>query len=100
MGQAWTAGDVVKWLILQSKISLKSLEFLRPKLERNLHELIESRQQRSVEELEAALDSANQKLREKEREGCWSKDTARLISQQVPNSLACYNSGYNGKVLN
>ncbi|KAL7165947.1 hypothetical protein ACSBR2_036755 [Camellia fascicularis] len=55
-------------------------------LERRLHELLESRQQERIEELEHALECANQKLCEKEREVCWWKNTAILISQHVPKT--------------
>ena len=53
-------------------------------LKRRLHELLEARQQERIEELEAALECAMHKLREKEIEVSWWKDTARLISQHVP----------------
>ncbi|KAF3975765.1 hypothetical protein CMV_000991 [Castanea mollissima] len=53
-------------------------------LEIRLHELLEARQQERVEELEAALECTIHKLREKETEVSWWKDTARLISQHVP----------------
>nr|POE51456.1 protein polar localization during asymmetric division and redistribution [Quercus suber] len=53
-------------------------------LEIRLHELLEARQQERVEELEAALECTIHKLREKEIEVSWWKDTARLISQHVP----------------
>ncbi|XP_057510343.1 protein POLAR LOCALIZATION DURING ASYMMETRIC DIVISION AND REDISTRIBUTION-like [Actinidia eriantha] len=52
-------------------------------LERRLHELLESRQQERIKELEAALECVNEKLCEKEKEVSWWKDTARLISQHV-----------------
>lgn len=53
-------------------------------LQRRLHELLEARQQERIKELEAALECAMHKLREKEIEVSWWKDTARLISQHVP----------------
>lgn len=53
-------------------------------LERKLHELLESRQQERIQELEEALECAKLKLREKELEVSWWKDTARLMSQHVP----------------
>ncbi|XAR57686.1 hypothetical protein NMG60_11025928 [Bertholletia excelsa] len=49
------------------KVITKEFGVSSTELERKLHELIESRQQQRIEELEAALESANQKLREKER---------------------------------
>ena len=53
-------------------------------LERRLHELIESRQEERIKELEAALDCANQMLHEKEREVVWWKDAAQHITNLVP----------------
>ncbi|EXB86683.1 hypothetical protein L484_013214 [Morus notabilis] len=53
-------------------------------LERRLHELLEARQQERIHELEEALECAKQKLREKEWEVSWWKDTAKLMSQHVP----------------
>ncbi|XP_059460723.1 protein POLAR LOCALIZATION DURING ASYMMETRIC DIVISION AND REDISTRIBUTION-like [Corylus avellana] len=53
-------------------------------LQRRLHELLEAKQQERIKELEAALECAMHKLREKEIEASWWKDTARLISQHVP----------------
>ena len=55
-------------------------------LERRLHELLESRQQERINELEAALERVNQMLCEKEKEVSWWKDTARLVSKHVPNT--------------
>ncbi|XVE97338.1 hypothetical protein REPUB_Repub03eG0011000 [Reevesia pubescens] len=52
-------------------------------LERKLHELLETRQEQQIRELEAALESARQELREKEREISWWKDTAHLMSRHV-----------------
>ncbi|PON74558.1 Myosin heavy chain-related protein [Parasponia andersonii] len=58
---------------------------VRPiELERKLHELLELRQQERIKELEDALECAKQKLGEKEAEVSWWKDTARLISQHIP----------------
>ncbi|XP_010275794.1 PREDICTED: protein POLAR LOCALIZATION DURING ASYMMETRIC DIVISION AND REDISTRIBUTION-like isoform X2 [Nelumbo nucifera] len=56
------------------------------KLERRLHELLEERQQERIAELEFALECAMSKLHEKEMEVSWWKDTARLISQHVPEA--------------
>ncbi|XP_057467671.1 protein POLAR LOCALIZATION DURING ASYMMETRIC DIVISION AND REDISTRIBUTION-like isoform X2 [Actinidia eriantha] len=55
-------------------------------LERRLHELLESRQQERINELEAALERVNQMLCEKEKEVSWWKDTARLVSKHVTNT--------------
>ncbi|KAH7574055.1 hypothetical protein ACOSP7_008042 [Xanthoceras sorbifolium] len=52
-------------------------------LERRLHEVQEARQQEQIRELEAALECARYKLREKEMEISWWKDTARLMSKHV-----------------
>ncbi|XP_022730885.1 protein POLAR LOCALIZATION DURING ASYMMETRIC DIVISION AND REDISTRIBUTION-like [Durio zibethinus] len=52
-------------------------------LERKLRELVETRQEQQIRELEAALESARQELLEKEREISWWKDTARLMSRHV-----------------
>ncbi|XP_020265722.1 protein POLAR LOCALIZATION DURING ASYMMETRIC DIVISION AND REDISTRIBUTION-like [Asparagus officinalis] len=49
-------------------------------LERKLHELLETRQQERIEELESALENAEQKLREKEMELEWWKETQWLAS--------------------
>ncbi|XP_062098699.1 protein POLAR-like 1 [Humulus lupulus] len=58
---------------------------VRPiELERKLYELLEMRQEERIKELEEALECANHKLNEKELEVSWWKDTARLISQHVP----------------
>ena len=51
-------------------------------LERRLHELLEARQEKRINELEAALEHSKIVLREKEIEATWWKDTARLFSQQ------------------
>ncbi|KAK9742168.1 hypothetical protein RND81_03G152700 [Saponaria officinalis] len=55
-------------------------------LERRLHELLEARQEERIKELEAHLEIVKQKLQEKEVEAIWWKDTAKLISKQVPES--------------
>ncbi|XP_027356570.1 protein POLAR LOCALIZATION DURING ASYMMETRIC DIVISION AND REDISTRIBUTION [Abrus precatorius] len=55
-------------------------------LERRLHELLEARLQERITELESALECTTQKLIEKEIEVTWWKDTARLISQHVPET--------------
>ncbi|PKI53226.1 hypothetical protein CRG98_026358 [Punica granatum] len=53
-------------------------------LERRLHELLESRQQERIKELEASLKCIKLKLSEKGREAKWWKDTALLMSSHVP----------------
>ncbi|XP_007011721.2 PREDICTED: protein POLAR LOCALIZATION DURING ASYMMETRIC DIVISION AND REDISTRIBUTION [Theobroma cacao] len=52
-------------------------------LERKLHELLETRQQEQIRELEDALGRARQELREREREISWWKDAAHLLSRHV-----------------
>ncbi|KAL4297083.1 hypothetical protein GQ457_12G019840 [Hibiscus cannabinus] len=52
-------------------------------LERRLHELLETRQEQRIRELEIALASAKQELCDKEREISWWKDTAQLMSRHV-----------------
>lgn len=56
-------------------------------LERRLHELLESRQQERIAELETALECAEGKLLEKEKEICWWRDTARLVSKHKEATL-------------
>ncbi|EFH49742.1 predicted protein [Arabidopsis lyrata subsp. lyrata] len=53
-------------------------------LERRLHELMETRQQEEIKELEIALDDAKQRLHLKEREASWWKDTAYIVSERIP----------------
>ncbi|XP_042486451.1 protein POLAR LOCALIZATION DURING ASYMMETRIC DIVISION AND REDISTRIBUTION-like [Macadamia integrifolia] len=55
-------------------------------LERRLHELLEARQKEQIAELEFALECSQNKLLEKEMEISWWKDTARVISQHVPET--------------
>ncbi|XP_021738170.1 protein POLAR LOCALIZATION DURING ASYMMETRIC DIVISION AND REDISTRIBUTION-like isoform X2 [Chenopodium quinoa] len=55
-------------------------------LERRLHEVLETRQEERIKELEAHLERMTKKLQEKEVEVTWWKDTAKLISKQVPES--------------
>lgn len=55
-------------------------------LERRLHEVLALRQEERIKELEAALECANRKLSEKEKEVYWWKDTAKLISEHVPST--------------
>ncbi|KAF4348960.1 hypothetical protein F8388_019135 [Cannabis sativa] len=58
---------------------------VRPiELERKLYQLLELRQEERIKELEEALECANHKLKEKELEVSWWKDTAHLISQHIP----------------
>ncbi|XP_016475694.1 protein POLAR-like 1 [Nicotiana tabacum] len=54
-------------------------------LNRKLHELLQTRQEERIKELESALESTMQKLEEKEKEICWWRDTAKVISQQIPS---------------
>ncbi|KAG7554855.1 hypothetical protein ISN44_As11g010560 [Arabidopsis suecica] len=53
-------------------------------LERRLHELMETRQQEEIKELEIALDDAKQRLHLKETEASWWKDTAYIVSERIP----------------
>ncbi|XP_010519621.1 PREDICTED: protein POLAR LOCALIZATION DURING ASYMMETRIC DIVISION AND REDISTRIBUTION [Tarenaya hassleriana] len=53
-------------------------------LERRLHELVETRHEEQIKELEAALELAKQKLHLKETEVSWWKDTAYLVSERIP----------------
>ncbi|KAL9313232.1 hypothetical protein ACSQ67_018684 [Phaseolus vulgaris] len=55
-------------------------------LERRLHELLEARLEERITELESALECTTQKLMKKEIEATWWKDTARLLSQHVPET--------------
>lgn len=53
-------------------------------LERRLHELLESRQEEEIKELEFALEDAKQRLHSKEAEASWWKDTAYVVSEHIP----------------
>ncbi|XP_058785940.1 protein POLAR LOCALIZATION DURING ASYMMETRIC DIVISION AND REDISTRIBUTION-like [Vicia villosa] len=55
-------------------------------LERRLHELLETRLQERITELESALEYATQKLNEKEIRSIWWEDTARHIPYHVPET--------------
>ncbi|XP_027901889.1 protein POLAR LOCALIZATION DURING ASYMMETRIC DIVISION AND REDISTRIBUTION-like isoform X1 [Vigna unguiculata] len=55
-------------------------------LERRLHELLEARLEERITELESALECTTEKLIKKEIEATWWKDTARLVSQHVPET--------------
>ncbi|KAJ3695442.1 hypothetical protein LUZ60_000819 [Juncus effusus] len=50
-------------------------------LERRLLDVQEMRQRERIEELEFALEFAERKLHEKDREICWWRDTAKLVTQ-------------------
>ncbi|XP_055804531.1 protein POLAR LOCALIZATION DURING ASYMMETRIC DIVISION AND REDISTRIBUTION-like isoform X2 [Solanum dulcamara] len=54
-------------------------------LKRRLLELLQTRQEERIKELELALESTMQKLAEKEKEVCWWRDTAKVISQHAPS---------------
>ncbi|KAK1275000.1 hypothetical protein QJS04_geneDACA003825 [Acorus gramineus] len=51
-------------------------------LERRLHELLESQQRERIAELESALNTAEKRLREKETEISWWRDTASVLSKE------------------
>ncbi|KAF8698008.1 hypothetical protein HU200_035513 [Digitaria exilis] len=51
-------------------------------LERRLHELLQKRQQERIVELESALDTAQRRLHEKEREVVWWRDAAKLVTHR------------------
>ncbi|XP_037461060.1 protein POLAR LOCALIZATION DURING ASYMMETRIC DIVISION AND REDISTRIBUTION-like [Triticum dicoccoides] len=55
-------------------------------LERRLHELLQRRQQDRIVELEAALDGAQRRLQEREREVVWWRDAAKLVSHRRDES--------------
>ncbi|TVU27918.1 hypothetical protein EJB05_19420, partial [Eragrostis curvula] len=55
-------------------------------LERRLHELLQSRHETRIAELEAALERARRKLKEKEREACRWRDTAKLAARFTDDS--------------
>uniref|UniRef100_A0A7N0U8D9 Protein POLAR LOCALIZATION DURING ASYMMETRIC DIVISION AND REDISTRIBUTION n=1 Tax=Kalanchoe fedtschenkoi TaxID=63787 RepID=A0A7N0U8D9_KALFE len=59
-------------------------------LERRLHELLESQQQERIKELETALRRTKHKLKKKEVEVCWWRDTAHLISRHVSQTALNY----------
>ncbi|MQL96879.1 hypothetical protein Taro_029562 [Colocasia esculenta] len=56
-------------------------------LTRRLHELLETRQQERIAELESALELAHIKLREKEMEVSLWRDAAQLVSQDEEETL-------------
>lgn len=55
-------------------------------LERRLHELLQSRHEARIAELESALERARRKLRETEREACRWRDTAKLATRFTDES--------------
>jgi hypothetical protein len=55
-------------------------------LERRLHELLQSRHEERIAELETELQRAQRKLREKEREVSRWRDTAKLASRHKDES--------------
>ncbi|KAL6556566.1 hypothetical protein OROGR_005854 [Orobanche gracilis] len=55
-------------------------------LERKLHEVLETRQEERISELESALEYTMQQLGERERElACWKDAAARLVSRRFPS---------------
>ena len=55
-------------------------------LERRLHELLQSRHEERIAELETELERAQRKLRDKEREVSRWRDTAKLVSRHKDES--------------
>ncbi|CAD6241928.1 unnamed protein product [Miscanthus lutarioriparius] len=55
-------------------------------LERRLHQLLQSRHEARIAELESALERARRKLRETEREACRWRDTAKLATRFADES--------------
>lgn len=55
-------------------------------LERRLHELLQSRHEARIAELESALERARRKLKEKEREASRWRDTAKLAARFTDDS--------------
>ncbi|KAL0728310.1 hypothetical protein Bca4012_024403 [Brassica carinata] len=53
-------------------------------LERRLHELMETRQEEEINELQSALEDAKKRLHVKEAEASWWKDTAYIVSERIP----------------
>lgn len=53
-------------------------------LERRLHELMETRQEEEINELQSALEDAKKRLHVKEAEASWWKDTAYIVSEHIP----------------
>lgn len=85
--QTGSSGEVVAFVFEDQAAGSEEHRGVPPReLERRLHELLESRQQEHIRELEAKLECLEHKLREKEMEVSWWKDTARLISRHLPGS--------------
>ncbi|KAG8072737.1 hypothetical protein GUJ93_ZPchr0006g45895 [Zizania palustris] len=55
-------------------------------LERRLHELLQSQHEERIAELETALERAQRKLQEKEREVYWWRNTAKLVTRHKDDS--------------
>ncbi|KAJ6361262.1 hypothetical protein OIU78_001828 [Salix suchowensis] len=84
--QTVSSGEVVAFKFEKAAGSEEHCGVSPHELERRLHELLESRQQEQIRELEGKIECVKHKLREKEMEVSWWKDTARLISRQLPES--------------
>ncbi|KAJ6862147.1 hypothetical protein NC652_039096 [Populus alba x Populus x berolinensis] len=85
--QTGSSGEVVAFVFEDQAAGSEEHRGVPPReLEQRLHELLESRQQEHIRELEAKLECLEHKLREKEMEVSWWKDTARLISRHLPGS--------------
>ncbi|KAH8504103.1 hypothetical protein Peur_046319 [Populus x canadensis] len=84
--QTVSSGEVVAFKFEKAAGSEEHCGVSPHELERRLHELLESRQQEQIRELEGMIECAKHKLREKEMEVSWWKDTACLISCHLPES--------------
>jgi hypothetical protein len=96
--QTVSSGEVVAFKFEKAAGSEEHCGVSPHELERRLHELLESRQQEQIRELEGMIECARHKLREKEMEVSWWKDTACLISCHLPESSKL-NSRHCAKLL-
>jgi len=96
--QTVSSGEVVAFKFEKAAGSEEHCGVSPHELERRLHELLESRQQEQIRELEGMIECARHKLREKEMEVSWWKDTACLISCHLTESSKL-NSRHCAKLL-
>ncbi|KAL9400439.1 hypothetical protein Peur_009400 [Populus x canadensis] len=96
--QTVSSGEVVAFKFEKAAGSEEHCGVSPHELEIRLHELLESRQQEQIRELEGMIECAEHKLREKEMEVSWWKDTACLISCHLPESSKL-NSRHCAKLL-